>query len=61
MFGKVNETPQNENTRFYPRSPYGFAKVYAHWACINYRESYGMHASKGFCSTMNHPGAESSS
>ncbi|MCE8423371.1 MAG: GDP-mannose 4,6-dehydratase [Candidatus Methanoperedens sp.] len=47
MFGKVNETPQNENTRFYPRSPYGFAKLYAHWACINYRESYGMHASNG--------------
>ncbi|MDD5615503.1 MAG: GDP-mannose 4,6-dehydratase [Candidatus Methanoperedens sp.] len=47
MFGKVNETPQNENTRFYPRSPYGFAKVYAHWACINYRESYGLHASNG--------------
>ncbi len=47
MFGKVNETPQNEDTRFYPRSPYGFAKVYAHWACINYRESYGMHASNG--------------
>lgn len=47
MFGKVDETPQNENTRFYPRSPYGFAKVYAHWACINYRESYGMHASNG--------------
>ncbi len=47
MFGKVNETPQNENSRFYPRSPYGFAKVYAHWACINYRESYGMHASSG--------------
>jgi GDPmannose 4,6-dehydratase len=47
MFGKVNETPQNENSRFYPRSPYGFAKVYAHWACINYRESYGLHASNG--------------
>jgi len=47
MFGKVNETPQNENSRFYPRSPYGFAKVYAHWACINYRESYDMHASNG--------------
>ncbi|CAG0995414.1 MAG: GDP-mannose 4,6-dehydratase [Candidatus Methanoperedens sp.] len=47
MFGKVNESPQNENSRFYPRSPYGFAKVYAHWACINYRESYGMHASSG--------------
>jgi GDPmannose 4,6-dehydratase len=47
MFGKVHETPQNENTRFYPRSPYGFAKLYAHWACINYRESYGMDASNG--------------
>ncbi|HMB45559.1 MAG TPA: GDP-mannose 4,6-dehydratase [Candidatus Methanoperedens sp.] len=47
MFGKVNETPQNEISKFYPRSPYGFAKVYAHWACINYRESYGMHASSG--------------
>lgn len=47
MFGKVNESPQSENSRFYPRSPYGFAKVYAHWACINYRESYGMHASSG--------------
>ncbi|MBU4222509.1 MAG: GDP-mannose 4,6-dehydratase [Euryarchaeota archaeon] len=47
MFGKVNETPQNENTMFYPRSPYGFAKLYAHWACINYRESYGMHSSNG--------------
>jgi GDPmannose 4,6-dehydratase len=47
MFGKVNETPQNENTKFYPRSPYGFAKLYAYWACINYRESYGMHASNG--------------
>lgn len=47
MFGKVSETPQNENTSFYPRSPYGFAKVYGYWACINYRESYGMHVSNG--------------
>ena len=47
MFGKVIETPQNENTPFYPRSPYGFAKVYGYWACINYRESYGMHVSNG--------------
>jgi len=47
MFGKVHETPQNENTKFYPRSPYGFAKLYAYWACINYRESYGMHTSNG--------------
>jgi GDPmannose 4,6-dehydratase len=47
MFGKVRETPQNENTPFYPRSPYGVAKVYAYWACINYRESYGMYTSNG--------------
>ena len=47
MFGKVHETPQNENTRFYPRSPYGFSKVYGYWACVNYRESYGMHVSNG--------------
>ncbi|MCP3682745.1 MAG: GDP-mannose 4,6-dehydratase [bacterium] len=42
MFGKVHETPQTEKTRFYPRSPYGIAKVYGHWMTINYRESYGM-------------------
>ncbi len=47
MFGKVQEVPQNENTRFYPRSPYGFAKVYGYWAGVNYRESYGMHVSNG--------------
>lgn len=47
MFGKVQETPQTENTPFYPRSPYGCAKLYAHWMCINYRESYGMHISNG--------------
>jgi GDPmannose 4,6-dehydratase len=47
MFGKVRESPQNENTPFYPRSPYGVSKVYAYWACINYRESYGMFASNG--------------
>jgi GDPmannose 4,6-dehydratase len=47
MFGKVRESPQNESTPFYPRSPYGVAKVYAYWACINYRESYGMFASNG--------------
>jgi GDPmannose 4,6-dehydratase len=47
MFGKVQEVPQNENTRFYPRSPYGFAKVYGYWSCVNYRESYGMHVSNG--------------
>ena len=47
MFGKVHEVPQSETTRFYPRSPYGFAKVYGYWACVNYRESYGMHVSNG--------------
>jgi len=47
MFGKVVEVPQNERTPFYPRSPYGVAKVYGHWATVNYRESYGLHASSG--------------
>lgn len=47
MFGKVVEVPQNENTPFYPRSPYGVAKVYGHWITVNYRESYGMHATSG--------------
>ena len=47
MFGKVEETPQNERTRFHPRSPYGVAKVYAHMATVNYRESYGMYAVGG--------------
>lgn len=47
MFGKVQESPQTEKTPFYPRSPYGVAKVYAHWACVNYRESYGLHISNG--------------
>jgi GDPmannose 4,6-dehydratase len=47
MFGKVVETPQTETTPFYPRSPYGCAKVYAHYITVNYRESYDMHASCG--------------
>src|SRR3954464_11836188 len=47
MFGKVVETPQRESTPFYPRSPYGVAKVYGHWITVNYRESYGLHASSG--------------
>ena len=47
MFGLVQETPQSERTPFYPRSPYGVAKLYAHWMTVNYRESYGMHASSG--------------
>jgi GDPmannose 4,6-dehydratase len=47
MFGKVQEVPQKESTPFYPRSPYGVAKVYGHWITINYRESYDLHASSG--------------
>ena len=47
MFGKVLEVPQTEATPFYPRSPYGAAKVYGHWITVNYRESYGLHASSG--------------
>ena len=47
MFGKVQTVPQNENTPFYPRSPYGVAKLYAHWMTINYRESYGIFGSSG--------------
>jgi len=47
MFGKVVEVPQRETTPFYPRSPYGVAKVYGHWITVNYRESYDMHASSG--------------
>jgi GDPmannose 4,6-dehydratase len=47
MFGKVLEVPQVESTPFYPRSPYGVAKVYGHWITVNYRESYGLHATSG--------------
>jgi len=47
MFGKVQAVPQDEDTPFYPRSPYGVAKLFGHWITVNYRESYGMHASSG--------------
>jgi GDPmannose 4,6-dehydratase len=47
MYGKVQEVPQRETTPFYPRSPYGAAKVYAYWITVNYREAYGLHASNG--------------
>lgn len=47
LFGKVQETPQSETTAFYPRSPYGVAKLYAYWIVINYREAYGLHANNG--------------
>ena len=52
MFGKVRETPQSETTPFYPRSPYGVAKVYGHWITVNYRESYNLFAVSGIC--FNH-------
>ena len=54
MYGKVQETPQTETTPFYPRSPYGVAKLYAHWITVNYREAYSMHASNGIL--FNHEG-----
>ena len=54
LFGKAQETPQSETTPFYPRSPYGVAKLYGHWITINYRESYGLHASSGIL--FNHEG-----
>ena len=54
MFGDVREPIQNETTPFYPRSPYGVAKVYAYWITINYREAYGLHASNGIL--FNHEG-----
>ncbi|MDB2540632.1 GDP-mannose 4,6-dehydratase [Alphaproteobacteria bacterium] len=47
LYGKAQAVPQNENTPFYPRSPYAVAKLYAFWICVNYREAYGMHASNG--------------
>jgi GDPmannose 4,6-dehydratase len=52
MFGKVQEVPQTEETPFYPRSPYGVAKVYGHWITVNYRESYDLYACSGIC--FNH-------
>ena len=54
MFGKASQVPQTEGTPFYPRSPYGVSKVYAHQICVNYRESYGMHVSCGIL--FNHEG-----
>ncbi|MGQ0744072.1 MAG: GDP-mannose 4,6-dehydratase [Acidimicrobiales bacterium] len=52
MFGKVRQTPQNEETPFHPRSPYGVAKVFGHYTTVNYREAYGMYACSGIC--FNH-------
>ena len=53
MFGKVRETPQTETTPFYPRSPYGVAKVYGHYITVNYRESYDMFAARASSSTTS--------
>ena len=47
LYGKTTESPQSETTAFYPRSPYGVAKLYAYWVTVNYREAYGFHASNG--------------
>jgi GDPmannose 4,6-dehydratase len=60
MFGKAQTIPQNEQTPFYPRSPYGAAKVYAHWMVVNYRESYGLHCVSGILFNHESPlrGAE---
>ena len=60
MFGKVHAVPQTESTPFHPRSPYGVAKLYGHWITVNYRESYGMHASSGILFNHESPlrGAE---
>jgi GDPmannose 4,6-dehydratase len=55
MFGKVREVPQSESTPFYPRSPYGVAKCYGHWITVNYRESYGLHASSGILFNHSSP------
>ena len=54
LYGKAQEVPQRETTPFYPRSPYGAAKLYAYWITVNYREAYGMHASNGIL--FNHEG-----
>ncbi len=58
MYGLVQETPQTETTPFYPRSPYGVAKLYGYWITVNYREAYGLHASNGILFNLNHPFAE---
>ena len=59
MFGKVREVPQRETTPFHPRSPYGVAKCFGHYMTVNYRESYGAHATPASCSTTSHPCAGS--
>ena len=55
MFGKVQAVPQSEDTPFYPRSPYGVAKLYAHWMTVNYRESYGIFGASGILFNLESP------
>jgi GDP-mannose 4,6-dehydratase len=57
LYGLVQETPQKETTPFYPRSPYGVAKLYAYWITVNYREAYGSTPATASSSTMNRPSA----
>lgn len=61
MFGLIQAERQDENTPFYPRSPYGVAKLYGHWITVNYRESFGLHLPAAFSSTMSRRCAASSS
>ena len=61
MFGLIQEPQQSERTPFYPRSPYGVAKLYAHWMTVNYRESFGLHASSGILFNHESPLRASSS
>ena len=56
LYGLIQEVPQNELTKFYPRSPYGVAKLYAYWITVNYRESYGIYACNGIL--FNHESPE---
>ena len=58
LYGKVQEVPQNEKTPFYPRSPYGVAKVYAHWITVNYREAYNIFACNGILFNHESQGEE---
>ena len=53
MFGKVQDSPQNEGTAFYPRSPYGVSKLYGHWITVNYREAWDIHACSEYFLIMN--------
>ena len=56
MYGQIAQEPQNESTPFHPRSPYGVAKVYAYWACVNFREAYSLFVSNGILFNHESPG-----